>query len=255
MNTKSIIVIVTIVVIAMFAIPFSTIVIPWDFYFECLQNGMVPSGTRENHSCHEIIGQKHQYRFWQENLDFGNGIYYLRVLFSYSDDYGLTFSKPQDISMTDLNSHEPKMIVMDNDVILVWRDEVADEPDLSFAKSTDFGKTLEKKRLFYGARPDIVYYDQTLYLTYVDLYPPSPQIWYSKSDDRGETFSEPKLIFEVDWELSPYADRPTPTLEVNANNVIISWRMQNENGQYAIWKAVDAGKHDNFEVTNFIENT
>ena len=77
---------------------------------------------------------------------------------------------------------------------------------------------------------------------------------FSKSNDRGETFSEPELIFEVDWELSPYEDRPTPTLEVDADNVMIIWRMQNQDDQYAIWKAIDYGKDDSFDVTSFIEN-
>jgi hypothetical protein len=43
-----------IVVTAMFIIPYSTMIIPWDFYLECIQNGRIPSGTRESHSCHEV---------------------------------------------------------------------------------------------------------------------------------------------------------------------------------------------------------
>lgn len=28
--------------------------IPWDFYIECVQNGMIPSGTRSEYSCHHL---------------------------------------------------------------------------------------------------------------------------------------------------------------------------------------------------------
>lgn len=28
--------------------------LPWDFYFECIQHGMIPSGTRSEHSCHQL---------------------------------------------------------------------------------------------------------------------------------------------------------------------------------------------------------
>ncbi|MBI5377484.1 MAG: exo-alpha-sialidase, partial [Thaumarchaeota archaeon] len=134
------------------------------------------------------MNQKYQYRFWQKNMEFENDNYYLRVLFSRSDDYGKTFSEPIDMSMTNLNAHEPKVIVMNDVVILVWRDEVPmDTPTISFAKSTDFGKTFEKKRLLFGARPDIKYYDNTLYLTY--LVESRGDVWYSKSNDIGETFS------------------------------------------------------------------
>lgn len=196
------------------------------------------------------LDQKYQYKFWQKNVESENN--YLRVLFSRSDDYGKTFSEPVDMSMTNLNAHEPKMIIMNNDVILVWRDEAPNNlPDLSFAKSADFGKTFEKKRLFYGARPDIKYYDKILYLTYVNMTDPFiPQIWYSKSNDGGETFAEPKLIFQVDWVLSVFEDRPTPTLEVDADKVVITWKMENKDNQYTAWKAIDYGKDDSFEITS-----
>jgi hypothetical protein len=201
------------------------------------------------------IGQKYQYKFWPQQVRLEGDVLVERVFFSHSNDYGKTFSDPRDMSMTHFYAHEPKMIVMHDDVILVWRDEVEsdDIPTLSFAKSTDFGETFEKKRLFFGARPDVVYYDETLYLTFVGLE--LQKIWYSESNDRGETFSEPKLIFEVDWELSPYEDRPIPTLEVDADKVRITWRMQNEDDQFTVWNAIDAGKDGSFEVTNFIDNS
>ncbi|MCA9826938.1 MAG: exo-alpha-sialidase [Nitrosopumilus sp.] len=175
----------------------------------------------------EIFGPKNQYKFWQEELDFGNGMWHTRALFSYSHDYGKTFSAPSDMSMTNENAHEPKMIVMDDDVILVWRDEVEDDsiPNISFAKSTDFGETFEKKRVFHGARPDIKQYDDVLYLTWAG--PDLRQIWYSVSTDKGETFSEPSLIFAINWELSPYDERPTPTLDVYSDGVVVSWKMRN----------------------------
>jgi hypothetical protein len=28
--------------------------LPWDFYFECIQHGMIPSGTRSEYSCHQL---------------------------------------------------------------------------------------------------------------------------------------------------------------------------------------------------------
>lgn len=54
MKSRSIILITGIVVATMFVIPYSTMIIPWDFYLECIQNGRIPSGTRESHSCHEL---------------------------------------------------------------------------------------------------------------------------------------------------------------------------------------------------------
>ena len=68
MKTKTVVVIVGIVVAVMFAIPFSTIIIPWDFYLECIQNGMIPSGTRENHSCNEFGLNTHEPLVSQNDL-------------------------------------------------------------------------------------------------------------------------------------------------------------------------------------------
>lgn len=197
--------------------------------------------------------EKYQYQFWQQDVEFENNVWYNRVLFSYSHDYGETFSKPVDMSMTQKHAHEPKMIIMDNDVLLVWRDEVLDGimDDISFAKSTDFGETFEKKRIFYGARPDIKQYDGVLYLTWAGSE--LKQIWYSDSKDLGQTFSDPILLFEIDWELNPYEVRPIPELTVNNDNVIVSWKMQNyEDGNCCIvWQAIDKGKQRNFEITQF----
>ncbi|QLH11284.1 hypothetical protein [Nitrosarchaeum sp. AC2] len=56
-DKKTIILFVAIVlsVIGIFSfILYLTIGIPWDFYVECIQNGMLPSGTRANHACIEI---------------------------------------------------------------------------------------------------------------------------------------------------------------------------------------------------------
>lgn len=197
-------------------------------------------------------GQKYQYKFWQKNVEFENANYFTRVLFSRSDDYGKTFSEPIDMSMTELNAHEPKMIIMHDDVLLVWRDEIKRNDRwssiLSFAKSTDFGNTFEKKRLFYGARPEMKYYGETLYLTYVDVE--LREILYSKSDDGGETFSESKSIFKVDWELNQYEDRPKPTLEVDSDQVIITWETYDKNNQHMEWKAIDYNIDDSFEITS-----
>lgn len=202
--------------------------------------------------------QKYQYRFWQKNVESNNN--YLRVLFSRSDDYGKTFSEPMDMSMTQLNAHEPKMIIMHDNVILVWRDEVPGSSVLSFAKSMDHGKTFEKKHLpFEGMAPDIKYYDKTLYLTYWEQYWDHTDntigyvVWYSKSNDRGQTFSEPKVIFQTNWALTPFDQPPIPTIDVDADKTTITWRMLKDD-KYWIWKATDYGKDDSFEITKDVDS-
>ena len=199
-----------------------------------------------------VSDQKYQYKFWQQQLEFEDNKWFNRVLFSYSHNYGTTFSKPVDMSMTDLNAHEPKMIIMDGDVILVWRAEqprLSDDKNLFFAKSTDHGENFATKSIFFGAYPDIKYYDDRLYLTWTGNS--LAEIWYSDSFDRGKTFSEPILLFEIDWELSPYDPKPIPELEVYADRVTVSWKMRNHddgNSDWIVWNAVDHGKDRTFEI-------
>lgn len=178
------------------------------------------------------IGEKYQYRFWQQDLEFENNKWYSRVLFSYSHDYGNSFSEPKDVSMTEQHAHEPKMILMDDDVLLVWRDEVPNNSLLSFAKSSDHGETFEKKRLFQGARPDIIHYSGVLYLAWADLE--NRRVLYSTSDDGGEIFSEHTIIFAPTGQFSPYANKPTPKLAIDQNNVKISWSMLGEDYEHVI---------------------
>jgi len=178
------------------------------------------------------IGQKHQYKFWVQEMKLEGDKLVTRVFFSHSNDYGKTFSEPRDMSMTEDYAHEPKMITMNDDVILVWRDEVPNGSSLSFAISTDFGETFEKKRLFQGARPDIVHYDDILYLTWADLE--NRRVLYSTSDDKGDTFSEHTVIFAPEGEFSPYADKPTPNLSIDDGNVKIRWSMLGEDYEHII---------------------
>ena len=206
----------------------------------------------------ENLEEKYQYKFWSGDPEPKDSRLYKGALFSYSHDYGETFSEPIDMSITKLYAHEPKMIVMDTDVILVWRDEIASEsgshvlPGLTFAKSTDFGKNFEKKRIFWGGRPDIKHYDEVLYLTWAGKN--FREIWYAYSGDRGETFSEPVLLFEIDWDLYPTEERPMPKIDVNKDSTIISWKMRNfdDKREWIAWEAIDEGKGGTFEISSSI---
>lgn len=169
------------------------------------------------------VGEKYQYKFGETTIKNENDQQFDRIFFSYSHDYGATFSESQDISMSkDTWTGEPKMILMDDDVILVWREEIPPLHTLSFAKSNDHGETLEKKYLWYGSRPDIIYYDDVLYLTWVDLE--TRQVFYTTSNNRGQTFGEHQVIFEPDNEFSPYAQKPHPKFVQEDDTLKIIWR-------------------------------
>ena len=43
-----------IILAGMVGIFYLVMFLPWDFYFECLEHGMIPSGFRSEHSCHQL---------------------------------------------------------------------------------------------------------------------------------------------------------------------------------------------------------
>lgn len=176
--------------------------------------------------------EKYQYKFWQEEILLEDKTAVHRVFFSYSHDYGQTFSEPDDVSMTERSAYEPKMIVMDKDVILVWRDEVPGSSLLSFAISHDFGETFEKKRLFKAGRPDIVHRNDVLYLTWINYDP--FQVSYAKSYDRGETFEESKLIFSPEYEWFPTRVGPVPKFSQDSGVLKINWSFDREEFEYVV---------------------
>ncbi|MBI1663433.1 MAG: hypothetical protein IS860_08085 [Nitrosopumilus sp.] len=47
-------IITVIVLLGIVGVFYLIMYLPWDFYFECLQHGMIPYGTRSQHSCHQI---------------------------------------------------------------------------------------------------------------------------------------------------------------------------------------------------------
>jgi len=168
------------------------------------------------------LGQKYQYKFGETTIKNEKDQQFDRVFFSYSHDSGITFSEPQDISMSENTwTGEPKMILMDEDVILVWREEIAPLHTLAFATSDDYGKTLDKKYLWFGSRPDIIHYNDVLYLTWTNLE--TRQVLYTTSNDQGETFGEHYVIFAPTNEFSPYALKPKPKLIIENDAVKIIW--------------------------------
>jgi len=168
------------------------------------------------------LDQKYQYKFGETTIKNEKDQQFDRVFFSYSHNYGATFSEPQDIIMSENAwTGESKMILMNDVVILVWREEIPPVHTLSFAKSDDHGKTLDKKYLWDGSRPDIIHYNELLYLTWVDLE--TRQVFYTTSDDGGQTFGEHHVIFTPTNEFSPYDGKPHPKFVQEDETVKIVW--------------------------------
>jgi len=203
------------------------------FYPIIYEVGFDDSNISHNIQTALKIDQKYQYTFGETTIKNEKNQQFDRVFFSYSHDYGKSFSEPQDISLSENTwTGETKMILMDDHVILVWREEISLQHTLAFATSDDHGKNLDKKYLWFGSRPDIVHHNEILYLTWVDLE--TRQVFYVTSDNRGVTFSEPTSVFETNKKFSPYATKPEPKFVIDENIVKIVWESQSKDYQFKI---------------------
>ncbi len=170
------------------------------------------------------------YVVWPE----GSGPQFLDLFFAKSTDNGKTFDEP--INLTNGSSFypDPKIIVAENNVYIVWEDRI--DPDgidaIYFTKSNDGGNTFDKPRIMDPVndpenlifRPlgiiesnDVVY----IFANNWDRNTKNNNIIVISSNDFGNTFSEPKVIFEfsqwdefVDFEV----DKRDGTIYVMADD-------------------------------------
>lgn len=160
----------------------------------------------------------------EENFHFG------QIYFTKSDDFGNSFGQQKLLSTFDKPSQEPELEAFGDDVFIAWQQEtdLQDGNNIWFATSTDRGDYFDRKAKLSGAHIDAESSNDILHLTWVSI-DDNDQIWYAYSEDLGQTLLS-KVIFDADWKLSPYADRPIPKLTID-DKIAVNFEMNNEEGE------------------------
>jgi hypothetical protein len=154
---------------------------------------------------------------WQDNTP-GN----YDIFFSVSNDGGLTFSEPENISENTENSIQPQVICEGNNVYVVWTDTTPGNADIFFAASNDGGLTFsEPENISENTGdsfvPQISSEGNNVYVVWTDTTPGNGDIFFAISTDGGLTFSDPENISENE------GFSQEPQISSEGNNVYVVW--------------------------------
>ena len=164
------------------------------------------------------------------------------VLFSKSNDGGLTFSVPVNISNNLGDSGLPQMSVSDNNVYVTWENNGLGNFEVFVAKSNDNGNTfaapvnISNDAAPSGA-PQIASSGKNVYVSWMDRTPGNYDIFVAKSNDAGATFSAP-----VNVSNTP-KDSGYQQMTLSGNNIYVVWTetMSAKNYDVFFAKSTDGG--------------
>ena len=153
-------------------------------------------GTSENP---EITTKKDNvYVVWQDDTP-GND----EIFFSFSDNNGLSFSQPDNISNNDGGSGSPQIAIKKDNLYVVWQDSTPGNDDIFFSFSDNNGLTFSQPDNIsnndgFSANPQIATDKDNIYIVWSDATPGNDDIFFSFSDNNGLTFSQPENISNND---------------------------------------------------------
>jgi hypothetical protein len=146
------------------------------------------------------------------------------IYFARSNDNGLTFSIPQNISKNTGFSGSQQVICEGNNVYIVWQGNAPGPFDIYFARSNDNGLTFSdpdniSETALGSVIPQISLEGNNVYVVWVEQTntPLNNEIFFVRSTDGGLTFSDPENISET-------AQRSgSPQISSEGNNVYVVW--------------------------------
>ena len=134
------------------------------------------------------------YIVWQDDTPGNNDIF-----FSFSDNNGLTFSQPDNISNNAGVSGFPQIATDKDNIYIVWQDDTPGNFDIFFSFSDNNGLTFSQPENIsnnagFSAGPQIATDKDNVYIVWQDDTPGNFDIFFSFSDNNGFSFSQPDNI-------------------------------------------------------------
>lgn len=166
------------------------------------------------------------------------------IYFNYSDDDGVSWSPPINISNTSGTSSRPIMAADSaGNFYIVWYDYTPGKADIFFIQSTNYGLTWSYP-LNISNNPARSYYPVIsvdnagdLYVVWYDDTPGNFDIFFSHSSDNGTSWSSPINISKNKGDCK----RPAMTMDIDGN-LNVSWE-DDTSGNYEIYfsRSIDGG--------------
>ena len=175
------------------------------------------------------------YLTWQQNFKTEENRTLQHIYFTKSNDFGKSFGGQTLLSSFDRFAHEFDLESFGDNVFVTWREDVepSDMYNVWFATSTDKAEWFDKKAKLLAGHVDVDSFDDVLHLTWVSVEDDT-EIWYAYSEDLGQTLHS-RIVFDADWKLSPYADRPIPKVSAG-DEIFIDFEIKNADGEKMHYK-------------------
>ena len=145
------------------------------------------------------------------------------IFFSKSNDSGLTFSSPTNISRTDTDSFDSGIQIYQENIFLIWKEKHSNGTEIYFSKSSDGGNTFDSPASISGEFGNYKITRDTqmsvsyphLYLVYYDEQ--NSDVHLAHSPNMGSTFYD-SVNLSLNAGISFY-----PQLVTSENKVLIVW--------------------------------
>ncbi|HID32828.1 MAG TPA: T9SS type A sorting domain-containing protein, partial [bacterium (Candidatus Stahlbacteria)] len=138
----------------------------------------------------------------------------------FSRDGGQTWS---DTSLVtgDYGVDKPWMVVNRNEIYIAWQ-QISGQTGIMFAKSTDYGRTFTKTRIWNRTGITALCMDESENL-HLGLVAWNDRVYYRKSTDKGASWSAEKYLADY-WYQSGYGDRaPINSITAHGDIVFMTW--------------------------------
>ena len=155
------------------------------------------------------------YIVWQDDTP-GNA----EIFYSFSDNHGLSFSQPENISNNDDTSISQQITTDKDNVYIVWQDDTPGNFDIFFSFSDNNGLSFSQPENIsnndgLSVSPRIVRDKDNVYVVWDDNTPGNFDIFFSFSDNNGLSFSQPENISNND------GDSGDPQIVTDKDNVYV----------------------------------
>ena len=146
------------------------------------------------------------------------------IFFAVSNNNGVSFSTPINLSNNTGFSQLPQITTSGNNVYVTWVDTTPGNNDIFFAASNNNGISFANpinvsKNTGDAFNPQIAASGNNVYVTWVDETPGNDDIFFAVSNNNGISFANPINVSKNT------GDAFRPQIATSGNNVYVTWKI------------------------------
>ena len=167
------------------------------------------------------------------------------LILMWSDDYGESFKFKNLSNSPNKVSWNSRIKVSEPYVFVTWNEQVRNQSEIFFSKSSDYGKTFGKPVNISNSPLKTVdsaigVFENNVYIVWNDMTKGSTDIFFAKSTDNGEAFGKPINLSNT--EGSPILNRDG-SLAVSGESIFVVWYDESAKDNYIFFtRSTDEGE-------------